>query len=103
MTVQIDESEWARIKQKLEEVKAERDNYKELFEKAVVERRSFIGLLRGYRHIANVLMRATAFHHAATAPDRPFWEFIGLTENQYRWWENDLIEGKEYPLDPKGS
>lgn len=68
------------------------------WQRILADRRRLIGLLRGYRHIANILMRAAAFHHAATAPQEPFWEFVGLTEDQYRWWENDLLEGKEFPI-----
>lgn len=77
MAVFINESEWQQM---------------------LADRRRLIGLLRGYRNVANTLMRAAAFHHAATAPQVPFWEFVGLTEEQYRWWENDLLEGNEFPI-----
>lgn len=66
--VTIDESEWQRIK---------------------ANRRALTGELRAMRHLANCLMASLAWAHASNAPQENFWDYAGISEEQYRWWEDN--------------
>jgi hypothetical protein len=61
----------------------------------VADRRRLVGEARTMRHLINTLMRMAAFHHAATAPQEPFHEFVGISQTQYDWWRADIIKSDE--------
>jgi hypothetical protein len=67
------------------------------WQEMLADRRRLIGEIRTMRHIIHTLMRAAAFHHAATAPQEPFPAFVGLTEAQYAWWLADIINAELGP------
>ena len=55
----------------------------------LADRRALIGELRATRNLLKKVMVALAWAHANNAPQEPFWEYAGITEEQYRWWEEN--------------